>query len=113
LEVGAVQLGDGLVAALGHLDEAEAARPAGVAVGHDLGPRHGAELAERLAEVVRGGLEGEVADVDVLAHALPLRAFRPDSTRNTDARPAGRGRQGRTGRPDAGRHCPATGLTIS
>src|SRR5205085_9276040 len=60
LEHGAVEVLDGGLAALAHLDEAEAARAARLTVLDDLGARHAAELAERLAEVVGGGAEGEV-----------------------------------------------------
>src|SRR5262245_24468146 len=48
LELGAVQVGDRLVGALAHLDEAEAAGAAGLAVVDDLGPGDGAELTEGL-----------------------------------------------------------------
>src|SRR5205085_223677 len=68
---GAVEGGDGLVAAVLHLHEPEAARAARLPVGDDLGLGDPAVLPEQLAEVVRGGVEGEVADVDVL-HALLL-----------------------------------------
>src|SRR5439155_8686256 len=75
-QFGPVEGGDGLVATLAHLDEAEAARAAGLALLDELGSRHVAVLGERLAEVIRGGLEGEVADVNILAHGLPSRARR-------------------------------------
>src|SRR4051794_37404263 len=52
LELAAVEAGDRLVAAFRHLDEAEAARAAGVAIHHHLGPRHTAELPERFEQVV-------------------------------------------------------------
>src|SRR5262249_5088683 len=68
LVVGPVEGGDRLVAALAHLYEGEAPRAAGVAVADDLGPGHAAVLAEDLQEVIGGGLEGEVSDVNVLAH---------------------------------------------
>src|SRR5262245_18496879 len=64
LELRAAQGGDGLVGAVAHLDEAEAAGADGLPVGGDLGPGDRAELAERLEEVVRGSLERQVPDVD-------------------------------------------------
>src|SRR5262249_31788397 len=70
LELGAVEGLDGLVTTLGHLDEAEAAGAAGLAVGHDLGPGDGAEAAERLPEGVAGGGERQGADAQVLAHLV-------------------------------------------
>src|SRR5262249_18913529 len=108
LELGAAQRRDGLVAPVTHLDEPEAARTAGVAVGDDLGAADRAVLAEQLDEVVGGGREGEVADVVVLAHGHPLRAQRPAVAENGRAAPeprkteanetaqgAGRSRSGR------------------
>src|SRR5262249_33780907 len=75
LQLGAVQRRDGLVAAAGQLNQAEAARAAGVAVGGDLGPSPRAVVAEPAEQVVAGGLEGEVPHVDVLAHRLPFGAL--------------------------------------
>ena len=69
--------GDGLVTTLTHLHEPKAARAAGLAVAHDLGAGHGPVLRERLTEVVRRGAEGQVADVQILAHCDPLRASWP------------------------------------
>src|SRR5262249_28712055 len=77
LQLRAVQSGDGRVAALAHLDEAEAARAAGGAVGGDLGAGHVAVLGEPAAQVIRGGFVGEVPDVNVLAHGLPLGLWPP------------------------------------
>src|SRR5262249_11303937 len=94
VDLRAVQRGDGLVAAAGHLDEAEAARAAGLAVGRHLGPRHLAKRLEELAEVLLRRLEGEVADVDVLAHRLPSRA--PPAVTDRRTRPGGRWRLKRT-----------------
>src|SRR5262249_7597663 len=62
----AVEGRDGLIAALGHLDETEAARTAGLAVRDDLRAGHGAVLAERLAEVVRRRVERQVTDIQIL-----------------------------------------------
>jgi hypothetical protein len=74
---GAIQRGDGLVCAVGHFDETEAARLAGIPIRDDLGAGHAAKATEGLAEVVRRGVEGKVANVNVLAHAGPLRAPGP------------------------------------
>src|SRR5207247_8178031 len=76
LDLGAVQGGDGGVAALAHLDEAEAARAAGVAVGRHLGAGHRAVVGEPAAEVVRGGGVGEVPHINVLAHGSPFAGLR-------------------------------------
>src|SRR5262245_38391162 len=91
----AVEGGDGLVSPLGHLDEAEAARAPGVPVGHDLGTGDGAILREQLAQLIGGGLKGQVADVDVLAHENPLRAHRPAITKYTNAASPEQSRGGR------------------
>lgn len=100
LEHGPVEVGYGLVGPVRHLDEPEAARPAGVPVGNDLGRGHGAVLAERLAEVVDRGLERQVPDVQILAHHHPsLRARRRRA--NTDGIPPAGGTEdnGRTKHP--------------
>src|SRR5439155_17278147 len=76
LELGAVQVADGLLGPFGHLDEAEAARAAGLPVRDNLGTGDLAVLAEGFAKVVRGGLEGKVPDVQILAHATPHRVLR-------------------------------------
>src|SRR5438132_7827625 len=73
LKLGAVELLDGLLATLAHLDKAEPAGAAGFPIVDDLGPAHGPVRAEQLKQVVRGGFEGEVSDVNLLAHGLPLR----------------------------------------
>src|SRR5262245_2675729 len=52
LELGAVHRRDGGLGAVAHLDEAETARPAGLAVLDHLGTRDRAVLAERLDQVV-------------------------------------------------------------
>src|SRR5262249_47350914 len=54
LELLAVHRLDRRVTALAHLDEAEAARTAGLPVHHDLGPADRAVLRERVAEVIGG-----------------------------------------------------------
>src|SRR5262249_35430844 len=64
----AVERGDRLVGGVVHLDEREAAAAAGLAVGDDLRAQHGAVLGERLHEVVAGGLERDVTDVQLLRH---------------------------------------------
>src|SRR5262249_59327527 len=59
----AVEGVDGLVAALGHLDAAEAARAAAFPVGDDLGAGDRAKRREQLTQVVGGGLAGQVGNV--------------------------------------------------
>src|SRR5262249_17987158 len=49
-----------------HLDEAEAARAAGFAIGDDLGPSDRPVLLEQRQQVVGRGVPRQVADVDVL-----------------------------------------------
>lgn len=51
-----------------HLDEAESPRTTGVAVHDQLGLGHGAGLREEVAQVHFGGVEGEVTNVQSLAH---------------------------------------------
>src|SRR5205823_7024576 len=60
----AVELLDGALAVFlrSHLDEAEAARAARLAVGHDRSGLHFARLAEQLLQVFARGLEIQVAD---------------------------------------------------
>src|SRR5205823_622930 len=55
-------------------DEGEPPAAAGVPVRHHLGAGHLAVLAEGGQQVVRGGVERQVADVQLLAHDRPLRA---------------------------------------
>src|SRR5262249_5144087 len=87
----AVERRDGLVPTAGHLDEPEAAGPAGLAVGCHLGPDDLAVRLEQRAEVVRRRLEGQVADVDVLGH-VPPRARGPVDGKS-NRQPGGRGRE--------------------
>src|SRR5271165_5978763 len=68
VEVGPVEGSDRLIGAFAHLDEPETARPAGLAIGGYLGSGNTAVSREHLAEIIRGGREGEVADENVLAH---------------------------------------------
>ena len=58
LKRGAVEPGDGQVRPLAHLDEAEAARLAGLPVGDEMDPGDGPVLAERPGEISGRGLEG-------------------------------------------------------
>src|SRR5262249_44641429 len=52
-----------------HSDEREPPRPAGLAVHDDLDLGHRPVLGEHFPELVLGGREGHVADVQVLGHA--------------------------------------------
>src|SRR5262249_42012054 len=58
----------------GHLNEAEAAGAAGIAVHDDLGPSHGAVALEELQQVVGRAAPGEIAHVDVRHTEEPFRA---------------------------------------
>src|SRR3990172_1059415 len=74
-----VQLLDRL-AALGarrHLDEAEAAGAAGVAVGDDAGGLHGARLLEEGTQTVISSVEGETSDVKLHCQGVPPLASPP------------------------------------
>src|SRR5262245_28226298 len=97
LELGAVEVGDGLVGPALHLDEGEAARPARLAILDDLGRGHGAVLPERLAEVVGGRAEGKVSDVQFLTHANPLGPCGPDKSYGTHSRQGRRGKKSKRG----------------
>src|SRR5205085_2489944 len=68
VELGAVEGLDGRLGAVAHLHEAEAPAAAGLAVGDDLRPLHGAVLAEGRLQVRGGRLERQVAHVNVLRH---------------------------------------------
>src|SRR5262249_21864954 len=71
-EIAAVQVADRAVGVLGasHLDESEAAWPAGVAVGDELDLHHvPAVLSEQLANLLLVSAEGKVADIQSGAHA--------------------------------------------
>src|SRR5262249_10535831 len=85
------------VGAVGHLDEGEAARPAGVPVGDDLGRGDRAVLAEHLAEVVGGGGEGQVAHVQFLTHGDPFKAARPRETQPNTNHPGWPGKKTQRG----------------
>jgi hypothetical protein len=62
-----VELLDGRFGLLlsGELDEGEAARPAGGAVGGEVDVDYLAGFGEQLAELVLGGVETEIADEDL------------------------------------------------
>src|SRR5262245_11724100 len=93
LELGAVEVGNRLVRPVRHFDEGKAARAAGLPVLHDLGRRDAAEVAERLQEVVRGGAEGQVADVQFLTQRDPF--LGPQAQQNTaEVQPSGTARKG-------------------
>ena len=83
--------GDGLVGPVVHLDEREAAAAAGLAVGDDLRAQHGPVLGERLHEVVAGGVERDVPDVQLLlmVFLLGLTARNTKQLRGTPARETG------------------------
>src|SRR5262245_19559078 len=70
VELVAVQLLDGAVGLLGraHLDEPEAARLAGRAIGDDRGGLAGADAREQLGQLLAGGGEGQVPHEELLAH---------------------------------------------
>src|SRR5206468_11991739 len=87
LELGAIQGGNGGFTAIAHFDEAETARAARFAIADDLGPRHGPVSPERLDEVVRAGLEGEVADVQILAQNRSLCGHRARAKEQSDPGP--------------------------
>src|SRR5712691_11830718 len=55
----------------GHLDEPEAARPARELVGDDPHGLDGSRLGEQLAEILLGGLKGEVAYEQLCGHHDP------------------------------------------
>src|SRR5690606_29466193 len=52
----------------GHLDEPEAAGPAGLALGHQLHLDRLTELGERVAQRLLGGREGEVSHIESISH---------------------------------------------
>jgi hypothetical protein len=70
-QLGAVQTGDGCLSAIVHFDEGKATTASGFPVGDNLCPQHSAELRERLDEVVAGGLEGNVPNIQFLTHNYP------------------------------------------
>jgi hypothetical protein len=67
-EVLAIETADRALAPLGHLDEAESTRTAGLAVGDEANGLYRAEAREELANPVLCGLVGEVSDVDPNRH---------------------------------------------
>src|SRR5438093_1308629 len=75
VELNAVELGDGVVRGLGRgdLDEPEAARLAGIAIGDDGDRLDALDLAEELAQSLRGGAECETTDEQLLSHDVVLR----------------------------------------
>ena len=77
LQVGAVHGGDRLVGPGRHLDEREPAAATGLPVGDHLGAGDRPELGEGLDQVLAGGLERNVADVQFLAHVFLSWASRP------------------------------------
>jgi len=94
LELLPVHSGDGLVASGVHLDEREPTAAAGVAIADDLRAQDGPVLGERLDEIVTGGVEGNVPDIQLLTHGLPHWAFGPNI--KTDCAELPREKQERT-----------------
>jgi len=77
-EVAAVEGADGLASVLiGHLDEAEAARAAGLAVGREGDRDHLTVLREHLGDLRLSGVEREVTHINLLNHDLVLLAGMP------------------------------------
>ena len=77
VQVGAVQ---GIHGFLGfflgaHGDESEAAGPAAVAIGHEVGFENGAVRGESVLEIVFGGVEGEISNKQFIIHAVLLSSF--------------------------------------
>jgi len=73
LELGEIQALDGLVPSGSHLDKREATGLTGLAIGYHLGLAHFTELAEQLFEIGRRSAEGQVSNIQILAHGhLPL-----------------------------------------
>src|SRR6185437_6489909 len=70
LDVAAVDLVDGLLGLVigRHLDEAEATRAAGLAIGDDLGIGDGAERGEQLAQIQLGDAVGQISNVESRSH---------------------------------------------
>lgn len=69
LEARAIHFVYGLLGSIRHFHEPEPARPAGFPIGHDLGACHIAKLRERLAEIIRSRLVGQIAHVQILCHS--------------------------------------------
>src|SRR5262249_48940389 len=78
VELGAVELADrvGRGLAGGHLDEREAARAAGLAIGHHLDVDHLAAGGEGGAQVLLRGVIGEVAHIQSVLHRSSRRLGR-------------------------------------
>src|SRR6185369_8984076 len=72
LDVAAVHLLDRLACLIlgRHLDEAEATRPAGLAVGDDLRVRHGSDAAEQVAQVQLGDRVRQISNVESRSHVF-------------------------------------------
>jgi hypothetical protein len=77
VEAGAIQ---GIHGFLGfflcaHGDESESARPAAVAIGHEIGFEDRAVRGESVLQIVFGGVEGEVSDKQFIIHAVVIYSF--------------------------------------
>jgi len=82
--------GGGGVFRVGELDEGEAARPAGGAVGGEEHVDDGAGLREQLFELVLGGAEFEVADEHLGAHGEPFCGMRSTNSQHWHTHGIGR-----------------------
>jgi len=72
LKIAIVELVDGHLGLMGvaHHHESESAGIAGVPVGDDSGLTHGSRAGEEFVEVVFGGAEGKIADVEFVVHLV-------------------------------------------
>jgi hypothetical protein len=58
-----------------HGDESESARPAALAIGHQVGFEDGAVRGESVLKIVFGGVEGEISDKQFIIHSMKLISF--------------------------------------
>jgi hypothetical protein len=82
VHVAAIDGSDGFVSCgvIGHFDESEAARPAGVTVGNQVDPIHCAELFKHRSNGSVGGVETEVSYKNIL-HLIFFLKFAEQQTR--------------------------------
>src|SRR4029079_3198463 len=83
----AVEGADGVVGAVLHLDKAEAARLAGLAVGDQPDAADRAVLPEQVADLLLRRAEGQVSHVPLLHGSVPFRSPRVKSTPELAFRP--------------------------
>lgn len=76
LELLQVEARDGLIPAASHLDKGESSASARIAVGHHLGRRYVSVLSTEGQEVVRGGAEGQIPNVQLLHESLSAAGIR-------------------------------------